>query len=79
MLFCLAAMTMNKQRLESFSDATVAIIMTIMVLELDVPNGTDWNALLDVLPVFISYVLSFLICGPFLVQSSPSIFEGYHC
>lgn len=56
---------MNKQRLESFSDATVAIIMTIMVLELEVPHDPDWGAMLEVLPVFISYVLSFLIVGLF--------------
>lgn len=56
---------MNKQRLESFSDATVAIIMTIMVLELEVPKVYDWNALFEVLPVFTSYVLSFLIVGLF--------------
>ena len=49
---------MNKTRLEAFSDAVIAIIMTIMVLELKVPHGTDLEALSPLLPVFLSYVLS---------------------
>ena len=50
---------MNKERLTAFSDGVIAIIITIMVLELKVPQGTDWAALAGVLPLFLSYVLSF--------------------
>jgi len=49
-----------KSRLEAFSDGVIAIIITIMVLELKVPHGEDLAALKPVLPVFMSYVLSFL-------------------
>jgi len=51
---------MPKERLLAFSDGVIAIIITIMVLELKVPHGDDWNALAELLPVFLSYVLSFL-------------------
>jgi uncharacterized membrane protein len=51
---------MNKSRMEIFSDALFAIIMTIMVLEMKVPRGGELSALSAVLPVFLSYVLSFL-------------------
>ena len=51
---------MGKGRLEAFSDGVIAIIITIMVLELKVPHGADWAALAALLPVFLSYVLSFL-------------------
>ena len=51
---------MTKTRLEAFSDGVLAIIITIMVLELKVPHGSSWSDLLPLLPVFISYVLSFL-------------------
>jgi len=54
---------MGKGRLEAFSDGVIAIIITIMVLELKVPHGTDLNALLPLLPVFFSYVLSFIYVG----------------
>jgi uncharacterized membrane protein len=54
---------MGKGRLEAFSDGVLAIIITIMVLELKVPHGTDWAALKPLLPVFISYVLSFIYIG----------------
>jgi uncharacterized membrane protein len=54
---------MNTTRLEAFSDAVIAIIMTIMVLELRVPHGTDIEALRPVLTVFVSYVLSFVYLG----------------
>jgi uncharacterized membrane protein len=54
---------MNKNRLEAFSDGVIAIIITIMVLELKVPQGTHWNALEPLLPVFLSYVLSFTYIG----------------
>ena len=54
---------MGKTRLEAFSDGVIAIIITIMVLELKVPHGSDWEALLPLLPVFLSYVLSFVYLG----------------
>jgi len=54
---------MEKNRLEAFSDGVLAIIITIMVLELKVPHGVDFEALQPVLPVFLSYVLSFLYVG----------------
>ncbi len=54
---------MNKTRLETFSDAVIAIIMTIMVLELRPPHETEWSALLPIVPVFLAYVLSFVYLG----------------
>jgi uncharacterized membrane protein len=54
---------MNKNRLEAFSDGVLAIIITIMVLEIKVPHGTGWNALRPVLHPFFSYVISFLLVG----------------
>ena len=51
---------MRKGRLEAFSDGVIAILITIMVLELKIPHGTDWEALRPILPVFVSYVLSFI-------------------
>ncbi len=50
-------------RLEAFSDAVIAIIMTIMVLELKVPHEASWAALSSLAPVFLSYVLSFVYLG----------------
>jgi uncharacterized membrane protein len=55
-----ARRTMKKERLLAFSDGVVAIIITIMVLELKVPHGADWDTLATLLPVFLSYVLSFV-------------------
>ncbi len=54
---------MEKNRLEAFSDGVIAIIITIMVLELKVPHGTELAALLPLVPVFFSYVLSFTYVG----------------
>ena len=54
---------MNKTRLEAFSDGVIAIIITIMVLEIKTPHDTSWNALLQQLPVFSSYLLSFVFVG----------------
>ena len=51
---------MGKDRLAAFSDGVIAIIITIMVLELKVPHGAGWAVLIGVLPNFISYVLSFV-------------------
>ena len=54
---------MGKGRLEAFSDGVIAIILTIMVLEIKVPQGTQWQDLWPLLPVFLSYVLSFVYVG----------------
>jgi uncharacterized membrane protein len=54
---------MTKGRLEAFSDGVLAIIITIMVLELKVPHGTEFAALRPLLPIFLSYVLSFVYIG----------------
>ncbi len=54
---------MSKGRLEAFSDGVMAILITIMVLELKVPHGTDLEALVPLAPVFLSYVLSFANLG----------------
>ena len=54
---------MSKGRLEAFSDGVIAIIITIMVLEMKVPRGESFAALRPLLPVFLSYVLSFLYVG----------------
>jgi uncharacterized membrane protein len=51
---------MGKERLAAFSDGVIAIIITIMVLELKVPHGADWAALKGVAPALVSYVLSFV-------------------
>ncbi len=54
---------MQKSRLEAFSDGVLAIILTIMVLELKVPHGEDWSDLQNLMPKFISYILSFMYIG----------------
>lgn len=54
---------MGKGRLEAFSDGVIAIIITIMVLEMKVPHGADLAALRPLIPVFMSYVLSFIYLG----------------
>ena len=54
---------MSKQRLEAFTDGIIAIIITIMVLELQLPHGTDWRALRPLVPALLSYVLSFVFLG----------------
>jgi uncharacterized membrane protein len=54
---------MNKTRLEAFSDAVIAIIMTIMVLELKIPHGDDLSVLIPQWPIFLTYTLSFIYCG----------------
>jgi uncharacterized membrane protein len=54
---------MEKGRLEAFSDGVIAILITIMVLELKVPLGTDWHALQPIIPTLASYVLSFIYLG----------------
>ncbi len=54
---------MSKGRLEAFSDGVIAILITIMVLELRVPAGAAWDALRPLVPVFLTYVLSFVFLG----------------
>ena len=54
---------MKKGRLETFSDGVIAIIITIMVLELKIPHGAEWESLRPLVPVFLTYVLSFVYLG----------------
>lgn len=54
---------MNKARLEAFSDGVIAILITIQVLELKIPHGTDWTAIGPMWPVLTAYVLSFIYIG----------------
>jgi uncharacterized membrane protein len=54
---------MNKLRLEAFSDGVIAILITIMVLELKVPLNAAWTSLIPIVPVFFSYLLSFIFLG----------------
>ena len=54
---------MTSERIAAFSDGVIAIIITIMVLELRVPHGSDINALAGLLPVFLAYILSFILVG----------------
>jgi hypothetical protein len=63
---------MGKDRLAAFSDGVIAIIITIMVLELKVPHGSDWSALKEVAPAFASYVMSFIYLAIYLEQPSSS-------
>jgi uncharacterized membrane protein len=54
---------MSKGRLEAFSDGVIAILITIMVLELRIPRGTDWAALRPLFPSLLTYLLSFVFLG----------------
>ena len=54
---------MTKARLEAFSDGVIAILITIMVLELHVPHEPTWHALRPLMPIFLTYVLSFVFLG----------------
>jgi uncharacterized membrane protein len=73
---------MTKARLETFSDGVVAIIITIMVLEMKVPHSDDWGDLTKLTPVFLSYVLSFIMLGIYwvnhhhLVHAIPTVNAG---
>ena len=78
---------MGKNRLEAFSDGVIAIIITIMVLELKVPHGAEFSVLIPLWPVFMSYVLSFIYVGIYWNKlqyaSNPSFhsaltFAGFH-
>ena len=71
---------MHKGRLEAFSDGVIAIIITIMVLEIKVPHGdgaADWPALRKLLPVFLSYVLSFVYVGIYW-NNHHHLFQAVH-
>jgi uncharacterized membrane protein len=59
---------MTKARLEAFSDGVIAIMITIMVLELKVPEGAGWGTLHEVLPAFLSYAMSFIYLGIYWVN-----------
>ena len=61
-------MNMGKSRLEAFSDGVIAIIITIMVLELKVPHGFELENLQELIPVFISYMVSFIFVGIYWVN-----------
>src|SRR5436305_319081 len=54
---------MSTGRMEAFSDGVIAILITVMVLELPIPHGTTWGALREAVPVLLSYVLSFVYLG----------------
>ena len=54
---------MTKARLEAFSDGVIAIIITIMVLELKIPHGSDWESVKPLVPVLICYIMSFVFIG----------------
>jgi uncharacterized membrane protein len=59
---------MTKNRLEYFSDAVIAIIMTIMVLELKIPHSTSWGTIFELYPLFVAYGLSFAFIGIYWVN-----------
>ncbi|MDQ2752239.1 MAG: TMEM175 family protein [Bacteroidota bacterium] len=73
---------MTKTRLEAFSDGVIAIIITIMVLDIKVPHGDSFTTLRPVIPVFISYVISFLFVGIYwgnhhhLLQAAKKVNSG---
>ncbi len=54
---------MSKSRLEAFSDGVIAILITIMVLEFKVPRGADWESVRPLLPIFLTYLLSYVYLG----------------
>jgi TMEM175 potassium channel family protein len=68
---------MTKNRMEAFSDGVIAIIITIMVLELKVPHGTNWGALLPLYPIFLSYSLSFIFLGIYW-NNHHHLFQAVH-
>ena len=68
---------MNKARVEAFSDGVIAVIITIMVLEMKVPHGEDLESLKPLIPVFLSYVLSFLYAGIYWTNHH-HLFQAVH-
>ncbi len=69
---------MGKGRLEAFSDGVLAIIITIMVLEIKVPHGDDFDSLKPVLPAFLSYILSFIYIGIYWNNHHHMLFTVKH-
>lgn len=73
---------MNKNRFDALSDGVIAIIITIMVLEMKVPHESSWSALFALYPIFISYILSFIFIGIYwanhhhLMHTSPKVKSG---
>ena len=59
---------MGKGRLEAFSDGVIAVIITIMVLEMKAPHGAELSDLMSLLPTFLTYVLSFVFVGIYWVN-----------
>ena len=59
---------MSKGRMEAFSDGVIAIIITVMVLEIKVPHGTDWTALRSLIPTLLIYLLSFIFLGIYWIN-----------
>ena len=68
---------MNKSRLEAFSDGVIAIIITIMVLEMKVPEGHEFSTLIPLIPVFFSYLLSFVFIGIYW-NNHHHLFQAVH-
>jgi uncharacterized membrane protein len=68
----------TKARLEAFSDGVIAILITIMVLELKVPHGSTLEAMRPVLPVFLSYVLSYVFLGIYWVNHHHLLHAATH-
>jgi len=68
---------MSKGRLEAFSDGVLAIIITIMVLELRTPQGTELAALVPLIPIFLSYTLSFVFIGIYW-NNHHHLFQAVH-
>jgi uncharacterized membrane protein len=54
---------MDKHRMEAFSDGVIAILITIMILELHSPDGSGWSAIMPIIPSLLSYILSFILLG----------------
>jgi len=69
---------MTKNRLEAFSDGVIAIIITIMVLELKIPHSSEWRDLHEILPVFLSYVLSFIYIAIYWANHHHLIHTVHH-
>jgi uncharacterized membrane protein len=69
---------MSKTRLEAFSDGVIAILITIMVLELEIPHGDTFEALEPLVPVFLSYVLSFVYLGIYWNNHHHMLHASHH-
>lgn len=68
---------MNKSRLEAFSDGVIAIIITIMVLEMEIPEGASFVALSKILPLFLTYAFSFIMVGIYW-NNHHHLFQAVH-